>query len=534
MVATIVQGSAHIFARSGTIWTQRAQFNAVGGAVNGYFGYRIAFSGDTAIVGEPGAGGFVGAAWVFDVPANDFASARNDVTGVLYPTLAAALLPATSGQQITATEGAWRIAASFSTAGRRLSLPSGGDIRTPSTAAITLGGSSTLGTPAGGVAEIFGALSVPANQMALVSADSFRLGARGSLRLFSNASLSVDTPATRLDASVQLDSRAFLVLRGDADTFADLIAAAFADISATGTLTNHAAWSLTSASVGATVFTNRDSLSSAGTSGIFGDFLNEAGAITTIVSGRLFVVGSLTNNGTISETVCSNCLSTPPNLDVGGDLVIGPAANFALPFTDSLVYVAGGYSNAINSNTRYDLSLATLQLEGVGSEQTLEVMSADIGASASGLDRTIAGHYPIGTLRIGPSPSTVRLVDAHDNDTLGQGSCEAIYVDTLQIDAGSRLINPTCRIYYNTLINNGTIDLPANVIPLAAPCPADLNSDGFVDDADFVIFADAYNLLDCADPAMPAGCPADLSADGLVDDADFVVFAAAYNELLCP
>ncbi len=65
-------------------------------------------------------------------------------------------------------------------------------------------------------------------------------------------------------------------------------------------------------------------------------------------------------------------------------------------------------------------------------------------------------------------------------------------------------------------------------------CPADLNGDGQVDDADFSIFVVAYNLLDCADPAMPAGCPADLNGDGIVDDADFVNFVAAYNELLCP
>jgi hypothetical protein len=65
-------------------------------------------------------------------------------------------------------------------------------------------------------------------------------------------------------------------------------------------------------------------------------------------------------------------------------------------------------------------------------------------------------------------------------------------------------------------------------------CPADLNADTVVDDADFVLFASAYNLLDCADPTMPAGCPADLNGDAFVDDADFVTFAAAYNELLCP
>lgn len=67
-----------------------------------------------------------------------------------------------------------------------------------------------------------------------------------------------------------------------------------------------------------------------------------------------------------------------------------------------------------------------------------------------------------------------------------------------------------------------------------ASCPGDLNSDQQVDDADFVIFLSAYNILDCADPAMPSGCPADLNSDNTVDDSDFVLFVAAYNELVCP
>lgn len=68
----------------------------------------------------------------------------------------------------------------------------------------------------------------------------------------------------------------------------------------------------------------------------------------------------------------------------------------------------------------------------------------------------------------------------------------------------------------------------------APPCPPDLNGDTQVDDADFVLFAAAYDLLNCADPSMPANCPADLNHDSLVDDADFVLFAAAYDSLLCP
>ncbi|MBX3381095.1 MAG: dockerin type I repeat-containing protein [Phycisphaeraceae bacterium] len=65
------------------------------------------------------------------------------------------------------------------------------------------------------------------------------------------------------------------------------------------------------------------------------------------------------------------------------------------------------------------------------------------------------------------------------------------------------------------------------------PCPGDLNLDGFVDDADFVLFVASYNILDCADPSMPANCIADLNGDGFVDDADFVEFVVAYNNLTC-
>jgi hypothetical protein len=66
---------------------------------------------------------------------------------------------------------------------------------------------------------------------------------------------------------------------------------------------------------------------------------------------------------------------------------------------------------------------------------------------------------------------------------------------------------------------------------IAAPaCPGDFNSDGQVDDADFTIFAPAYDEL----IVPPANALCDLNSDKLVDDADFVLFAIAYNELLCP
>jgi hypothetical protein len=207
-------------------------------------------------------------------------------------------------------------------------------------------------------------------------------------------------------------------------------------------------------------------------------------------------------------------------MDVGGDLAIGQSSSLTLPFADSLVRVGGDFDCAINSNSRYDMKLAALQFEGAGSEQTLEVMSKDIGADIAGLDRTLAGHYPIHTLHIGAAASLVRLVDSHDNDGLGQSACEAIYVDTLQIDAGSRLINTSCKIYYNTLINNGTIDVPANVIKLGSACPADFNGDGFLDFTDFDDFVVAFEAGEAS---------SDFNADGFLDFTDFDDFVAAFE-----
>jgi len=66
------------------------------------------------------------------------------------------------------------------------------------------------------------------------------------------------------------------------------------------------------------------------------------------------------------------------------------------------------------------------------------------------------------------------------------------------------------------------------------PCPADLNGDRLVDDADFALFVGAYSLLDCTDPPMPVDCPADINGDQLVDDADFSLFVVPYNDLICP
>lgn len=77
----------------------------------------------------------------------------------------------------------------------------------------------------------------------------------------------------------------------------------------------------------------------------------------------------------------------------------------------------------------------------------------------------------------------------------------------------------------NPRILDGVIDAGAYEF-IAHTCAGDLNKDGNVDDADFVIFVGAYNNL------VDRG--GDLNNDLFTDDADFVIFVGAYDLLICP
>jgi hypothetical protein len=520
-------GAAYEFARSTTSWNQVAKLHAPDAARDDRLGGTVAITGSVVLTGaatdQIGSNQNQGSVWAFSWAASDLALVHNDSTGVFYPSLAAALLAAQSSQQMTATESAWRAVGSLDTLGRSIGFAGDGDIRLPSTSSFTLGGSSFLTAASGSNIDVFGQLRVSSNSSADVTATAFTLGSRGSLTARTGSSLSINAATADLQGQTRVEQNSSLNFSGAATSIGPTTITNAASMSLSGPFTNIDTFTITAGTVTAPLFLNKELADIFGSCAVYGSYTNDAGATTTIRSGSLYVFGSLTNYGTVVGTICSNCLSTPPNLDVGGDLVEGPEATLTMPYDGSLVHVGGNFDCAINSNTRYDLSVATLQLEGSGATQTLEVMSTDIGPVSAGLDRTLAGHYPIGTLEIGPAPSTVQIVDQYDNDNLGQASCEALYVRTLQIDAGSRLINPACRIYYSTLINHGQIDVPANLVHIVTCGSADYNCDGDVGtDADIEAF---FLCLASTCPPPPCASNADFNGDGDVGtDADIEAF----------
>lgn len=104
------------------------------------------------------------------------------------------------------------------------------------------------------------------------------------------------------------------------------------------------------------------------------------------------------------------------------------------------------------------------------------------------------------------------------------------YGRLLAFDLQSRVLRVI--VSFNDYFRTSTIQ-PIRTMAIYTNCPADINLDGFADDSDFTRFVAAYDLLDCADAAMPLPCPSDLNADGLVDDADFQIFVVGYDALVC-
>ena len=262
---------------------------------------------------------------------------------------------------------------------------------------------------------------------------------------------------------------------------------------------------------------------------VVGDYTNDG--TTTIQNGTLTILGTLTNNG---EIVGDFSARSGGGFFVEGAFVAGPGAALLMASEAACVGVGGDYDVAIASNQRYDMALAELRMVGLGGAQRLERMSEDIGPIAAGLDRTQPGHYPIGTLRIGPTPTTVALVDDHDNDGLGQGTCEAVYLQELIIESGATLLTNGYPVYYVSLTLDGTVDDSDNLVAIL-PVPGDADGDGDVDLDDYALFSDCLNGPDSWPDPTPPTTPQDcldafnFDADFDVDLADFAGFQAVFT-----
>jgi len=483
----------------------------------------------------------------------------NVTTGQTYPTIPAAITAATGGHEILASSLAFAQSPAISFSNKSLLLRSEDSIVQPSGGTIDLTQNATLATAPGKRLTVRGLLRSLSNAVAQVDAGELLVESGATLRARLNSNLDlVAMNGSTLNGSTAIEANAVLGFSGPvtnngsmtimsngmlsaldgfinkgsctATSGADLffgaastsaamnlpgvtLAADSLHIEATGLLTGYGEYYSELSNEGTIVFTGNTLWA--------GDITNGATGQIRLQMGTTTLIGALSNNGGIAgQFQGGSAPAAGDGLAVIGDYLAAPHSSLLMPHANYMLSVSGDYSNGIDSNDRHDMAQATLQLDGLVDMQMLEAMSRDIGRNPAGLDRTQPGHFPIGRLRIGPTNTTVGVVDHHDNDALGEAVPEAIYVDTLQIDAGATLLTPQCRVYYRTLINNGTIADSANVVPLCTDGDAD--EDGVCDAEDLCPGTVAGARVDAAGCPLPI--PGDFDADGDVDSADFAAF----------
>ncbi|MCH7848581.1 MAG: hypothetical protein IIB53_09495, partial [Planctomycetes bacterium] len=183
------------------------------------------------------------------------------------------------------------------------------------------------------------------------------------------------------------------------------------------------------------------------------------------MSGSVVASGSMTIETNLDLSLTRDIPgSRPPCLAVSDDASVAVGQDFNiigqidLRVNSSLPIIVGGdFNNRSLDSTTFSWERGAIVLDGSSgsTQQRFEAAGIDMGA----LPASTTDNYTMGKITIA-SKANVVIEDAFDNDDTGQSSCsEAVYVETLVLDAGATLTIDNCRIYYNTLIDNGgTVD----------------------------------------------------------------------------
>ncbi len=315
-------------------------------------------------------------------------------------------------------------------------------------------------------------------------------------------------------AFVEIDSAAALRIAGDMVVAGSLLSPMGVEIEAGGTL-DLAGFASGPFEIGGELTVERDSALLGGAS------VGETGAIR-VTGAALTIEGALALEGELALSADpSESERALDGLTVQGNLTAGTGATLRIGAGATLEAPAN-LDLAIDDPARFEVLLGAIRIVGSGA-RTFEVMSANTGADASGLDPSLPGRFPIGSLVI-EAGATLDLADAHDNDGDGQGVAEALYIaGELRIEAGGSLNVGAHRVFYGELTNLGTIDHPNNLNAIGS-CPGDITGDLFVGFADLNVIVSHFN-----EQGPPGTLVGDIDGDGLVGFSDLNVVVSAFN-----
>ena len=344
-----------------------------------------------------------------------------------------------------------------------------------------------------------------------VIADATSVNATGTTFVRSGAGVEFQTALASASGDTLVMSGGSVVATGSLSNFGSMTTVGNAVVAA-GSMDNQSYMStsgtfvtdLNNGSVG-TVYCNDETMLS-------GSLVNDG--LVSVNRGPLYILGNLTNNGTIVGDVDTGPLAgggdpvMGDGLRVSGDYIAGAGAELIMAHANWQLSVGGNFDVAIDHHDRYVMDEATLAMTGIASSQSIEAMSTDVGSSTDGIDRTIDGHFPLGRLVI-ESGSTVTVVDNYDN---ADGE-ETIYAKHLVIEAGATFNTGTRTVWYETVENNGTVIGEIDV--LKDPCPGDGDGNGEVNIDDLLTVIGNFTCT--------GDCDGDANGDGIVNIDDLLM-----------
>ncbi len=140
-----------------------------------------------------------------------------------------------------------------------------------------------------------------------------------------------------------------------------------------------------------------------------------------------------------------------PALNIADDLNLNDQVR--VDVDDGDVNLAGDFNNHSDSPEcfSWDNGNMTLTAGTLGNPQIFELAGDDFGASVLGFVQ----NFNFGRIVLNPAV-VAEFLDGFDNDGAGQGSCEALYVSNLVLNAGSTLRLGDCNVYYQCLTAHPT------------------------------------------------------------------------------
>ncbi|MFO0861611.1 MAG: hypothetical protein U0570_13760 [Phycisphaerales bacterium] len=552
------------------------KFVPAGAAANDFFGYATGVSGNTMIGGAYGASSTAGRVSFFDfADAQQVAMANLSTQQISLGSLSDFISTANNGGQIVATGGAFS-PSSLDFDGKILTLASRSSVALNSSAQMLLSAGDKVNAAPGSPMNLYGNVRTSNDSgQSTLNAGSVRQGSTSSINI-GDHELVISASTINLEGRTSLLNTKSALTAIGAVNFKGIVSdLAGGRISSTGGMgfdgtvnlkgstisaggpvtieTNTNMNNVTIASpanvvtgggrwvVGGTIMgpvTNSGKIITAGATSIYGSIINNTGAAIDLTGGATSLYGSVSGGGSLtgSFTGCPTCIGLPVGLKIESDLSFSEGGGLSI--TGGSVEVGRSFSSSALDSKPFNMLSGGLRLSNSGNgDSTFEAMSHDYGPAGAALHLDIDSSFPLGTLEVGPNATVLNLVDQFDNDARGQNSREAIYVENLIVDAGSRLNTGGVKVYARYATINGTVDNVNNIVTLGGRCDSDLKIDALVDDGDFQLFISAYDISDCSDAAMPrlggGGCRADLNLDGMVDDADFQIFVVAYDQLVC-